>query len=862
MNFKSRIFIAWKLGSDRGRKGAFLVRNGSLTEVTVHQGEAVTDGNRVEMRSCVPVCLELGLELSDAPYGAAAPVVQWVANEESFAFLPMALPEQGCIQVPDFGVVIGRSLQAVEAADAGSCTYDEALKRGGFPKGREIGWDAWAARNNRSADVPTVLGLSRDQRMFIIDPTGYKITASIDLIKPTVSYIFARSSTPERRCMRSLEDGYLPILHSRENSGDIVIEDTLFATFIDRPLTLENLAGTPFKVAHLGSSHCTFPPGMKETAEEEAATNVPQGELVLFMRTRLTNRSDIHLVTPQHLPTAMLVNSPQPNPQKMQPLDKNGVCWLHGLPLSMHRVNGMPPASLQPSLLLAPGASMTIDSILSHRSEGLSEEVQKRGMDLSWEAKLAETKTFWHDKLRPAASVSLPESRLADFWKAGLLHLDLITLGKAKEGPLLAKVGIYAAIGSESIPIIEFYDSVGLHDLARRSLDAFFELQQNDGRINLFSHYDIETAGVLFMAGRHFAYTHNKEWVANRVKPIKLAADYVLGMRQLESSEAFNYGLLVGTCADPVEMRTTFMLSAYGAAGVLAVAEMLEAISDSEASKYREVADEFVAVYRKAFVRSFEGGPLVPTAQGRWVPTCAPTIEGIGLEMMGLKGESAFTHRTYAAFDALLGPLYGVFSGVIKPEEKEAQWLLEVNHAQLNRACITESQPYYGRHPEVHLMRGEREAFLNAFYSGLTSLADRDTFSFWEHLYQVSIHKTHEEAWALMQLRRMLWLERGRELRLLPGISEEWLDPGKSIEVKGGGSYFGKISFRVERAPEANNINLRWEADFHTSPESVCLYLPGVVAGEQQDGRLSVHPEGWVEIAEPAKPLNACLSLH
>jgi len=197
--------------------------------------------------------------------------------------------------------------------------------------------------------------------------------------------------------------------------------------------------------------------------------------------------------------------------------------------------------------------------------------------------------------------------------------------------------------------------------------------------------------------------------------------------------------------------------------------------------------------------------------------------------------------------------------GVIHPCERLADWLLEVNHRQMNRAAIAESQPYYSRHPELHLLRGEREAFLNAFYSGLTSMADRETFTFWEHLHKISVHKTHEEAWALMQMRRMLWLEDDKELRLLAGIPENWLDPGEIVELKGVGSYFGKINFRVSRSEDGSAINLQWEPSFHTVPETVRVHLPGLSLLSTAHARLYTPGREWVEILDPAEPLTASL---
>jgi hypothetical protein len=868
-----RIFILWHMGAGVIRRGVFRVRNGRPVEIRCRAGEALLTGEVLEIRGGEPVLVEVAVEIDPARYGRNVTVVHWEADAGSFSFVPVYIPRNGCISIPDMDVSLADDPARLNgnAQAASSCGAPEVMGRGDSPRGREIGWEAWVKRTAQPAPVPTVLGLSRDQRLFVVDVSlEGSVKASHDLTVPTLLFDLGMAGTAEGVASRSLEDGYMPILLACQRVGEVEIERTFFVSYADRPLTAQTLAGTPFKVAHLSDGGCTFPPGEKERLAEESRGFEPVGEVVLFLRTRLTNRSDIPQLAAQRLPRAHQYNKSKSRLSKtteweslrhsVPRLDEGGVLWEKEAPLSMHFVNGAPAAAVQPCVLLEPGESLTIDSLLSHAVGGLSEGAREAG--IPWEAKLAEAKLFWQEKPGAAAAVSLPEKRLENFWRAGLAHLELITLGEEKGGPLLPKVGVYPPIGSESIPVVEFYDSVGLHETAGRSLDSFFELQHPDGRINLFTHYDVETGGALLLAGRHFSYTRDLAWVRERVARFKRAGDYLLRQRRLENPEAPWHGLVAGTCADPEGATTAFMLNAYNAAGLRALADMLEATGDAEAACYRQAAEEYVARLRKALARSFAEGPVLPTAPGRWVPSCAPWVEGIGLQVMGLGGEACFTHRTYHAYDALLGPLYAVFAGVVGWEERGAQWLLEVMHSQLKRASLAESQPYYSRHPEVHLLRGEREAFLNAFYSGLASLADRETFTFWEHYHQVSIHKTHEEGWALMQLRRMLWLEAGRELRLLPGVPEEWTDPGKVIEVKRAGSYFGPFSFRVERSSDGKQIELDWAPGFQREPAVVRVHLPGVkLPRETGDPRLRVSPE-WLEILEPGRALTAKLSLE
>ena len=148
--------------------------------------------------------------------------------------------------------------------------------------------------------------------------------------------------------------------------------------------------------------------------------------------------------------------------------------------------------------------------------------------------------------------------------------------------------------------------------------------------------------------------------------------------------------------------------------------------------------------------------------------------------------------------DSLLGPLYLVFTEVIEPDELGTTFLLNFHNDLMTQRNVAFSQPYYSRHPVVHLRRGEVRPFLKAYYSTVAALADRETYTFWEHLYRNCPHKTHEEAWFLMQTRWMLWMEQGDTLKLLSGVPRDYLEDGKRIDIRNASSYFGKFSLSVD----------------------------------------------------------------
>jgi hypothetical protein len=126
----------------------------------------------------------------------------------------------------------------------------------------------------------------------------------------------------------------------------------------------------------------------------------------------------------------------------------------------------------------------------------------------------------------------------------------------------------------------------------------------------------------------------------------------------------------------------------------------------------------------------------------------------------------------------------------------------------------------------MHLRRGEAKPFLKTYYNTVASLADRETYTFWEHFFGASPHKTHEEGWFLMQTRWMLYLEKGDMLGFLRGIPRSWLAGGQRIDLDGVATYFGPASLHVESSADGRRIVARAECATEYKPRAIEIRLP------------------------------------
>jgi hypothetical protein len=357
----------------------------------------------------------------------------------------------------------------------------------------------------------------------------------------------------------------------------------------------------------------------------------------------------------------------------------------------------------------------------------------------------------------------------------------------------------------------------------------FLDKQHEDGMMQNFGGYMVETGAALWSMGEYFRYTRDTAWVKQIEPKILKACDFLLQWRERNKKENLigkGYGMIDGKVADPEDQFHQFMLNGYAYLGISRVAEMLSCVDRVNSTRIKDEAAAWKRDIRTSFFNSMAESPVVPLGDGTWCPTVPPWTEAKAMRLLYLYPETFMSHGTFTVSDAMLGPLYLVFCEVLDPEEKASKILLDYHTELFYQRNSAFSQPYYSRHNWIQLKLGLVKPFLKTYYNTFSALADRQTYTFWEHLYKVSVHKTHEEAWFLMETRWMLYLEDDQTLRLLSGVPRKWLENGKKIEVRNAASYFGPISFSVVSNTDRNFIEATVECTSDRKPEEVKFRIP------------------------------------
>ncbi|BBI32736.1 glucosidase family protein [Cohnella abietis] len=744
-----------------------------------------------------------------------------------------------------------------------------------------------ASMHTRDHACPTWLGISRDTRIFETQARGRGSNNSLpppiegselqwDWVQPRehgnevalpenegrpvrYCYMLGRGIGCSDTVIRRLDKGVLPILSTKVVDDDITYEALSFVSLESSELNSQSLKGTPYLIADgYGIGHMLSADQIKRRDEllaQELETRSCE-TTVFYCRVIAENSGKV----PRYAWFKNIVPNPGPKPIPYTFEGFTGFAQYTAERIfCISKLNGKALPSEENAVLLKPGESAIFEFYLPHQPISYERAVNLSKQD--FHSRYVECRDYWEKKLSSSAQIRIPEPRLEEMVQAGLLHTDLIMYGKEPEGTLVPAIGIYTAIGSESSPIIQFMDSMGWGGISRRALMFFLDKQYEDGMIQNYGGYMLETGAVLWCLGEHYRYSPDDSWIA-QIKPKLLKAyEFLLRWRQRNETEQLRgcgYGMLEGKTADPEDPYHSFMLNGYAYLGLSRLAELLKNIDEELSSQVRLNADLLKADIRTAFDLAMSRSPVVPLGDGGWVPTAPPWVEARGPLALYVEQNNWFTHGTFMGRDSMLGPMYLIFQEVIEAKEIAADFLVQYHNELMLTRNVAFSQPYYSVHPWVHLKRGEVKPFLKAYYNTVSGLADRETYTFWEHFYQVSPHKTHEEAWFLMQTRWMLYMEEGTSLRLLPGIPRKWLEQGKRIELSGVNTYFGKLFLHVRSELDQGFISATIICDPLRAPQSIVLRLPhpdgrrasNVVGGTYDEGKETVVINAFTGIAE------------
>ena len=244
----------------------------------------------------------------------------------------------------------------------------------------------------------------------------------------------------------------------------------IFATLEKSTLKAENILGTHYLVADK-YAHIS----MQTPEQEKRCSELHNGEIyrdeetVCYIRIQAVNESAVPKYCFMRLPQPNVNLAPYPYLMTLPARydgSKGFGSFKEDSVFVVASVNGRPAPDIEEACILAPGEKAEYVFKIPHRPipDARAEALARA----SFEEKLVECEAYWERKLARMASLNLPEKRIGEMMRAGMLHCDLVAYGREPDGAVAATIGNYSPIGSESSPIIQYIDSMGLHGLARR----------------------------------------------------------------------------------------------------------------------------------------------------------------------------------------------------------------------------------------------------------------------------------------------------------------------------------------------------------------------------------------------------------
>ena len=841
-NQKSAVQIEW---NEIGPKGQILVKNARITKIEIVKGKGKINGRGFAFTSIGPARILVQLDSVHIQPGPNTTLISIKTDKDAFSFFLRDVNANTPVYLPNFHTVVlpesdQRSFLEVEKAIL-SRKLSTKIQR--IETEPEVSFHS-VEKKVRNMSVPTWLGTSRDFRIFeIADNLSDAANGEANIISPKLSssalllpetsnqpvkymYTLGRGVGVQENNSRRLEQGILPILHSVQKDDDVVYSSTTLVSLEKSALSATGLKGTDFLIADNSSAGHMFTKEQQQTLDARLKDQKNTSEeTVLFFRSEVTNTGSV--------PRYAWFKTPRPGTGWWQKSaytfdEKTGFSsYAKDRIFCISKMNGKVLPNEETAILLQPNEKAVFEFYIPHSP--VSAERAARLASQSFEQRYQESKSFWLEKLSKAAQIHVPEKRIEEMIQAGLLHLDLITFGNEPDGTLAPNIGVYSPIGTESAPIIQFYASMGLDDLAKRSLTYFLDKQHENGFIQNFGGYMVETGAALWSMGEYFRYTNDKEWVS-QIKPKLLkSCEFLIEWRNRNKKEELKgrgYGMIEGKVADPEDHFHQFMLNGYAYLGMSRIAEMLANVDPVQSERIRKEAVAWKEDIRISFFNSMALSPVVPLGDGSWCSTAPPWTEADVLRALYQKRETFWSHGTFTVSDAMLGPMYLVFCEVLDISEPASKMLLDYNSELFYQENAAFSQPYYSRHNWMQSKLGMVKPFLSTYYNTFAALADRETYTFWEHLYKVSPHKTHEEAWFLMETRWMLYMEEGSTLKLFNTIPRNWLEDGKKIELENVHSYFGPITAKVNSHIEKGFIEATVECSSERKPKQLVVRIP------------------------------------
>ncbi len=681
-----------------------------------------------------------------------------------------------------------------------------------------------------------------------------------------------------KRIQRWLEEGYLPVIHSRWEDDGMAYHQTVFATALDAAVLERSLAAPPPTMSTIGSKGRAADFGTGLRGDEPVVglcrleiENPAETERTATVWLKISRRPPMNID-----PDGLLVLDAPTRPLAAPGLTPVwGLIDIQGQGELAHLKQFFPENKDAPgprdairyTLSLPPHAQHAILLKVPHVEQlDPTELAQLRALE--WGAAHRDAVRLWKRRLaRAVETYQVPDPALMNLYRANLWHVLITTDRDPPTGLYEHGAGTYdyPVYANETMMVVRSLEMRGEHEEARRLFEPMLVAQGARGLPGNFKSregllyaaappehdhytaqgYNMHHGFILWAAAEHYLWTRDRRYLDNVAPNLVAACDWITRERRAtqvlnpDGSRPIEWGLApAGDLEDVEEYLYWYATNAYYYLGMKTAADVLSQIDHPDAARLHADAAAYARDILASVRESAATSPVVRLLDGTYVPFVPPRADALTDRKEGWIRE------------ALYCALHLVDAGLVPPDDPLASWVL---HGLEDRIFMssesgygpedgltdprTQFFSYGGFNPQPNLLdnsiaylkRGQVPNFLRAFWNtyGISIYPDVQCFaeSVSFGMGGSPLYKTPDECKFIQWMRQMLVLETGDVLHLAPGVPRAWMEDGKVILLKEAPTYFGPLDMKIESASDTGRITADLSLPTRNPPKSVVLHL-------------------------------------
>ncbi|MBM3238343.1 hypothetical protein FJZ31_18785 [Candidatus Poribacteria bacterium] len=501
----------------------------------------------------------------------------------------------------------------------------------------------------------------------------------------------------------------------------------------------------------------------------------------------------------------------------------------------------------------------------------------ERAKSINYESEHEKVVQYWRERVKAGTQITTPESTLNNFYRAHLIHMLITNDREPNSDRYVARVGSlgYGAFSNEGCMCISDLDRRCYHAEVEKHLETYLHYQSMAALPGNFSSIDglfygaggYESGGynqhhgwVLWCLGEHYWYTKDKGWL-NRVAPnIVKGCDWIRKERRAtmkydqNGDKVLEYGFLpAGALEDVQEYWHWLSTNAYTYLGLKNATDALSDIGHPDAERLVKEAEMYKADLMAGFTESMARSPVVKLRDGTYVPHIPARLYRRGRDFGWIR-------------ETLEGAIHLIPCGLLQENDEAATWIIkdfEDNLYISERYGYTvpdferywfsrggfSMQPNLLCHPIPYILRDEIKHFLRGYFNAFAVAFYPDTCMLTEHPlptmadWRGDHYKTSDESQSTYWFHLMLIFERCDELCLAMATPRDWLKDGETIKVERAATYFGEIGFEINSHVANGEIRMTLQPPKRNLPKSINVRFRHPQEGKIK--RVTVNGKEW-----------------